>query len=541
MTFQEPSEYDNHPYPTKAQSQLHIDNLFAIATLQGFSPPAVGTASVLEIGCGDGMNLIPMACGLPAARFVGVDYAAGPIARAQAAAVRLGLGNIRFHHADVCDMASDFGEFDYIIAHGFYSWVPDAARNAMWAVAAGSLTERGLLFVSHNLLPGWRQTEMLRDFSMLAGRHSNNPPEARTHMWDAIARLASLRETKHPLAIEAARTIAKGPETAFHDELNPHTRAFHFREVANAAANAGFRFVGDAKPRFRGGLHHAPEMISLAKPANGEGSELIEEYQDVLSLRPFRQSIFTRNRQLPDQRPLAERAAGLWVRGNLRLTDRSSSGMRIYRSIDGDDLVETDNPALEALTLRVLASAPDFVPFTTLTHDALSAIPGDERESREEFWTLFELLLRFGAFYLGARPFTAPPAAELQESYLPRVRPLVRMEAAIGPAVTSRLHETVAVPDPLFRALLVMADGTRSVKQIAAALAVAVSLQKFSGKPHAKVAGVDLPLLSSEILKRQPELLSSDEAIRSFTAALVPQALEQLRRLCLLEHADVCS
>ncbi len=39
---------------------------------------------MLEIGCGNGSNVIPMAYGLPGSEFVGVDLAAKPVEVAQA-------------------------------------------------------------------------------------------------------------------------------------------------------------------------------------------------------------------------------------------------------------------------------------------------------------------------------------------------------------------------------------------------------------------------------------------------------------------------
>ena len=44
------------------------------------SPAPVNSCRVLEIGCGDASNLIPMAYGLPGSRFTGIDLAAAPIA-----------------------------------------------------------------------------------------------------------------------------------------------------------------------------------------------------------------------------------------------------------------------------------------------------------------------------------------------------------------------------------------------------------------------------------------------------------------------------
>ena len=97
--------------------------------LLGIDVAPVATCRVLELACGDGANLVPIAATLPAATFVGFDFAARPIARAQRMIGELGLANVRALGLDLRDVPRDFGTFDYIIAHGLYSWVrPTSVR-----------------------------------------------------------------------------------------------------------------------------------------------------------------------------------------------------------------------------------------------------------------------------------------------------------------------------------------------------------------------------------------------------------------------------
>ena len=96
--------------------------------------PLVGACRVLEIGCGDGSNLIPMACHLPESRFAGVDLSAAAIAKGRRTIDDLGLANINLVAADLRDIGPDYGSFDYIIAHGVYSWVPAPVRDGLLAV-----------------------------------------------------------------------------------------------------------------------------------------------------------------------------------------------------------------------------------------------------------------------------------------------------------------------------------------------------------------------------------------------------------------------
>jgi len=48
----------------------------------------------------------------------------------------LGLCNISLRERSILEVSSDLGPFDYIIAHGVYSWVPPEVRTRFWPFAA---------------------------------------------------------------------------------------------------------------------------------------------------------------------------------------------------------------------------------------------------------------------------------------------------------------------------------------------------------------------------------------------------------------------
>ena len=88
------TSYDEVPYPSAVYAQTHPDRLAVIATLLGLKPAPVESCRVLELGCGDGWNLISMAYGLPESEFVGIDLATQPVARGTALVQKLGLKNV---------------------------------------------------------------------------------------------------------------------------------------------------------------------------------------------------------------------------------------------------------------------------------------------------------------------------------------------------------------------------------------------------------------------------------------------------------------
>ena len=63
--------YDEVPYVGHAYNFTHPDRLSVVGALFGMRPAPVGGCRVLELGCGDGANLLPMAYTLPESRFFG--------------------------------------------------------------------------------------------------------------------------------------------------------------------------------------------------------------------------------------------------------------------------------------------------------------------------------------------------------------------------------------------------------------------------------------------------------------------------------------
>src|SRR5688572_33293332 len=126
-------------------------------------PPPAGEARVLELGCGTGGNLIPMALAMPGATFTGFDLSAVQIERAREAISALGLRNITVAQRNILDVGKDADGFDYIICHGVYSWVPENVQQRILAICRESLSKNGVALISYNTYPGWHLRESVRE------------------------------------------------------------------------------------------------------------------------------------------------------------------------------------------------------------------------------------------------------------------------------------------------------------------------------------------------------------------------------------------
>jgi SAM-dependent methyltransferase len=158
--------YDQVPYRSVAHPQTHPDRLATHARLFGLDPAPLADCRVLDVGCGDGANLLAMAAMFPESTFVGIDSAAVPIAEGHERAEDWGLANIDLRALDLMNLPDDFGSFDYIVVHGVYSWVPDAVRDGLMALVAEHLAPHGVAFVSYNALPGGHLRRLTREMML---------------------------------------------------------------------------------------------------------------------------------------------------------------------------------------------------------------------------------------------------------------------------------------------------------------------------------------------------------------------------------------
>jgi len=122
------STYDELPYQSGCFPTCHPDAIALSAFASGLNPAPIHDSRVLEVGFGTGDQLTTLASMHPDAQFEGIDLSAVHVKSAENFKRELGVVNVEFRVADVCDENCLQGRFDYIIIHGVLSWVPRAAQ-----------------------------------------------------------------------------------------------------------------------------------------------------------------------------------------------------------------------------------------------------------------------------------------------------------------------------------------------------------------------------------------------------------------------------
>ena len=459
---------DRIHYPGGAWEHSHPDRIAANARLFGLQPAPVGGCRLLELGCGAGGNLIPMAYGLPDARFVGIELAAGAVESGRELAASLGLSNVDVQQHDLLALPEDLGEFDYVVAHGVYSWVPEPVRDAVMSAFARHLAPDGIAYLNFNALPGGHLRNLARDL-MHFRLSLFDDPEA--HGEDAV-RFVRLVAGSQPdgspyrriLEEEIDRFEHNPVSVLFHDDLVPAHQAFHFRSVVGHAALHGLRYLCEARPA---DVHPGryPASIQAALDRFGGGRIAREQCFDFLVCQMYRCSLFCRDGlTLAPPRDLGG-MQGLSVASELRpataLVDLTDGIEAMYLAPDGAS-VRLDDSAAKA-ALEILAERwPAGVEIELLLRDARKLAGRSGRPTQLERREFAQFLAMNHAMGFTDLHTWEPPMATAAGER-PVASALARMEIKRGARVTSLRHRQVEVDEPIAAAVITRLDGTRNL------------------------------------------------------------------------------
>lgn len=454
--------YDAVPYDTEANPEAHPRSMATLARLfRGGEPAAPSTARVLEIGCGDGEHMLAAASYLPRARFVGFDLAADAIARGAETARALGMENVELLHRDVCEVrrrgvreAGTSGEngtgalFDYVIAHGVYSWVPEVVRRDVLAVMRSALAPSGVGFVSVNASPGWELRRSLRILMREAAAAAEEPAEKvrlALQLVDDLGAaggdgfagvLARAAREYHEHVQHATPPDAAFSRYVFHDLLAECNDPFSIEQLEARLHAEGLAIICETPLRAARGRADFPGLAA-AMAASGS---------------PFLQVLVRR-----DDAPSGNTTPSLEAIRSMHLwADLAPAPGGTYRTTTGAALRASGDLGLA----KAARSAPGFVPVKELaTDDDMLA-----KLERDLFSSMCD----------GVLSIATEPANIAQASAAPRVSPHVRLRAreaaergAAHAVLTSALHRSFRVPLVELEVVREL-DGRHDVAQIAA-------------------------------------------------------------------------
>ncbi|NWG75594.1 MAG: methyltransferase domain-containing protein [Rubrivivax sp.] len=453
--------YDELPYDRLPFPETEPDFLAALARLHGFAAADARRARVLELGCAQGGNLIPMAARYPAGEFVGIDLSRLQIEEGQAFIARTELANIRLLHGDIAALPDDLGEFDFIIAHGVYSWVPDFVREALLSACRRLLKPHGVAYISFNVAAGWHTYGRIRQLLL---QHDNPELGPMQRVENARSLLAATSFEDERLQKEADYLKNASASYVFHEYLSDINTAYAFEQFAADAAGHGLRYLGEAGPRrARVALEND---WGLSPQARYERWLDAEAALDAALGTRFRRALLVRDAAAlpqPQQAGILKELAFSAELSSDDELDLAEAGEQHFMTSAGERL-PVSHPLLKAF-LVVLASAyPKVVGFDDAVGHAveLAREYGCRGEADDEF---LEALLDFAQMQgLRLHAFIPPHAAATAD--FPQASGLARSQAAApGWPVTNAFHLALDI-DEWGRRLLAAMDGSMSIEAL---------------------------------------------------------------------------
>jgi SAM-dependent methyltransferase len=456
------ASYDELPYDSLPLPETQPDFLAAVARLHGFEAPDPTHARILELGCAQGGNLVPLAWRWPESVCVGVELSRVQAEAGAAFIQRLGLPNVQIVHGDLAALPDDLGAFDYIIAHGVFSWVPPAVQQALLEVCRRHLSPQGVAYISFNVEAGWTALRPLRD-ALLARTASESAAPQRYAAARTVLDELAIEWTDPALLKEIAYLKTAAPSYLFHEYLAEYNAPIPFREFVAQLDAHGLRYVGEAGPR-RAVVELEDAWGLIPESMAGRWLDAESALDDALGTR-FRRALIARADAPCAQPPRADGLSELAFYADLSCDeelDLEHDSEQSFVNPTGNTFAVTDAQAKAAL-IALSSAYPRALSYPELIA-AIHAIrrefgvPGEVDAAR--FNLAWFSLVSAHSVMPTLPGQTALEAADEPSSH-PHAHALARLQAATPGWVVSGIRHVAIDLDTAARALLQWMDGSR--------------------------------------------------------------------------------
>lgn len=457
--------YALKPYKTVARKECDPNRLGAIAQLYGLETAPPSSCRVAELGCGSGGNLIPLAERYPQSFFIGIDSAETHVADARGRSEALKLTNIEWICADIRSYNLDPASFDYILAHGLYSWVADDVRARILHLCKRSLSPHGVALVSYNTLPGWRQRGAARDIMQVGARMAGGlDPDEQLKAAVRMLQIVSSSRPEHGdlygsyLREMLARFGGSESSYLFHEFLEEHNDPCLFSDFMKRASAEGLQFVAEAKVSLMSSDDLNGDVQALLAE---QGSDIIarEQILDLCRNRMFRETILCDGRHVLKRDLKASVFKRVFFRTTFRKIATPTGEPRFLELVSGREIAAPEGIVSDVLATVGRFGAPGARSEDVREHTSVAGGTISEADLVSSLVTLW----RSGFIEIaldgdcGTRETCQKPRA-LESS---------RIQAKQGELVTSLRHEALDLSNSE-RAVLSASDGTHSLEEIGA-------------------------------------------------------------------------
>lgn len=468
------TSYEEVPYESKPHYPMHPDVLGTLGLLFGMQPAPASRCRVLELGCATGMNVICLGDALRDSEFVGLDLSPSQIAAGNELVQQAGLKNVHLRAASITDVDASWGQFDYILAHGVFSWVPPPVQEKILEISRQLLVPQGIAYISYNAYPGWHLRTIVRDMMRYYGQSFSDPVQRVEQARALLSFMArSAPDSNSPysrLLAGEAEGLSHAPDSyLFHEHLEDVNTPLYFHQFIERAAKHGLQFMSEAWQHTL--LDELPESVRESLQGISQDLIQLEQFADFLTNRTFRRTLLCHAEVQLDRAPQEQVISSLYVSALAEPKDAQPdvrSTEPITFQVDHGATISVNYPIVKAALARLYREWPRAFRFEELFAAALADIADPAANVAEQRAILATLLLRGHLSHFVAL-HREPFVFEGNVTVRPQANVLARILAARNSSLPSRRHKLVPL-QPAERALIALLNGQRDLPALIAAL-----------------------------------------------------------------------
>lgn len=296
--------YKSYPFPFTTPAYLE-----AYGTLVGLNTPPAKTARVLELGATYGGNIISQAVHNPEATFVGIELSQDQVEKGNKIISDAKLDNVSLLQGDILNFDESLGSFDYIIAHGFYSWISDEMKDKLLDIISHHLADNGIAYVSYNTYPGWHTMEEVRQLMLFANRgydeltHKEKVLRGKTVgslVGAQILNYDNLKERNSKFLGALRSVMQKDDYYVGHDHLEPHNDPCYFYQFNDHLKAHNLSYVCDADLTLSMVRTYDDSIADKLEKLAPNSQADQEQYLDFMLDTTFRKSIICKESAAKD-------------------------------------------------------------------------------------------------------------------------------------------------------------------------------------------------------------------------------------------------
>ena len=296
--------YKSYPFPFTTPAYLE-----AYGTLVGLNTPPAKTARVLELGATYGGNIISQAVHNPEATFVGIELSQDQVEKGNKIISDAKLDNVSLIQGDIMNFDETLGTFDYIIAHGFYSWISDEMKDKLLDIISNHLADNGIAYVSYNTYPGWHTMEEVRQLMLFANRdhdeltHKEKVLRGKTVgslVGSQILNYDNLKERNSKFLGALRSVMQKDDYYVGHDHLEPHNDPCYFYQFNDHLKAHNLTYVCDADLTLSMVRTYDESIADKLEKLAPNSQADQEQYLDFMLDTTFRKSIICKESAAKD-------------------------------------------------------------------------------------------------------------------------------------------------------------------------------------------------------------------------------------------------